>query len=239
MSARARLLLADHQTLFRESLHKALGSEPDLSVVGEAGDARGALRLTKDLTPDLLLLDWWLPDAPGELILRGLGSSLGRTRVVVLTAAMDRAAILSALESGARGLVLKASGYTELIKAIHCVLSGQYWVGRDSLADLVDVIRRLTAAPPAGKSAGEFGLTKRENDIVSAIVEACTNKVIAERYSISEKTVKHHLTHIFEKIGVSSRLELARFARTHNLHRGGLDMPASVRDPLAQPPSTH
>jgi two-component system, NarL family, nitrate/nitrite response regulator NarL len=107
---------------------------------------------------------------------------------------------------------------------------GTILVGRESLADLVDALRRGSAG---AKSNNAFGLTRRECDIISAILDACTNKDIAERYRISEKTVKHHLTHIFEKVGVSNRLELAVFAQAH--HFQPTDAPVRL-DPLDQTP---
>ena len=104
-----------------------------------------------------------------------------------------------------------------LIKSIQAVLRGEYWVGRESVSDLVQTLRELM--PPAGAEAKKvkFGLTPRELEIISAIVAGYSNRDIAQKFSISEQTVKHHLTNTFDKLGVSTRLELALFAVNHGL----------------------
>jgi two-component system nitrate/nitrite response regulator NarL len=230
MPAPVRIFLVDSSALFREALRKLLETDAEFVVVGEAANADDTLRLTTVRKPDVVLLNWAMPDAMGEIVLRALGTETLRLRVIVLTAEIEQSTILNALKRGARGVVLKTSGYADLFKAIRCVISGQYWVGRESLADLVDALRRGSAG---AKSNNAFGLTRRECDIISAILDACTNKDIAERYRISEKTVKHHLTHIFEKVGVSNRLELAVFAQAH--HFQPTDAPVR-QDPLDQTP---
>jgi DNA-binding NarL/FixJ family response regulator len=212
----------DSGALFRQALRSLLETDPEFLVVGEAADGVNAMRLATALQPDILLLNWIIPPAAGEIMQGPLDGAARQTRVIVLTADIQQSTILNALKCGARGIVMKASGYADLFGAIRCVVSGKYWVGRESLADLVDVLRRGNATGEgAAKSSSMLGLTRRERDVVSAVLDACTNKDIAARYAISEKTVKHHLTHIFEKVGVSSRLELAMFAQAHEFHSDG------------------
>ena len=135
----------------------------------------------------------------------------------MLTAAIERAQIVEALQLGARGIVLKESATQLLLKSIRSVMAGQYWVGNESVSDLVTTLRDLMVPPREEARKKTFGLTPRELEIISAIVAGYTNKDIAEKFSISEQTVKHHLTNIFDKLGVSNRLELALFAVNHHL----------------------
>ena len=120
--------------------------------------------------------------------------------------------IVEALQLGARGVVLKDSATQLLLKAIHTVMSGEYWVGRESVSNLVQYLRTLMQSSNDEARQRKFGLTPRELEIVSAVVAGYSNKEIAEYFKISEDTVKHHLSNIFDKLGVSTRLELALFA---------------------------
>jgi len=158
-----------------------------------------------------------MPRVPGLEALAELARSSTPVRTVLLTAAIERAQIVEALQLGARGIVLKESATQLLLKSIRSVMAGQYWVGHESVSDLVATLRDLMA-PAAGEERKKtFGLTPRELEIVSTIVAGYTNKDIAQKFSISEQTVKHHLTNIFDKLGVSNRLELALFAVNHHL----------------------
>jgi two-component system nitrate/nitrite response regulator NarL len=158
-----------------------------------------------------------MPHVPGLEALAELAQAHAPVRTIVLTAAIERAQIVEALQLGARGIVLKESATQLLLKSIHSVMAGEYWVGRESVSDLVSTLRELMA--PAAEEARKktFGLTPRELEVISTIVAGYTNKDIAQKFSISEQTVKHHLTNIFDKLGVSNRLELALFAVNHHL----------------------
>jgi two-component system nitrate/nitrite response regulator NarL len=212
-----RILIADDHPIFRDGLRKLLEVEKDFKVIGEASDGSEAIEMVKQLKPDVLLLDLAMPRVPGLETLRQLGSSVEAIRVILLTAAIEREQIVDALHHGVRGVVLKESATELLLKSIRCVMDGQYWVGRESVSDLVRIIRDLTAIPEQGTRKRAYNLTPRELDIISAIVDGYTNKDIAEKFSIAEQTVKHHLGNIFDKLGVSNRLELALFAVNHHL----------------------
>jgi two-component system nitrate/nitrite response regulator NarL len=138
-------------------------------------------------------------------------------RIILLTAAAEKSQIVEALQLGARGVVLKDSATQLLIQAIRTVMGGEYWVGREQVSNLVQYLRMLMQTTAQETKQRKFGLTPRELEIVSAVVAGFANKEIAGHFKISEDTVKHHLSNIFDKLGVSTRLELALFAVNQSL----------------------
>jgi len=213
------LVIADDHPIFRDGLRRLLEAEPDLKVIGEASDGAEAVKLARQLKPDILLLDLAMPRHTGLEALRDMSSTSSPhpVRVILLTAAAEKNQIVEALQLGARGVVLKDSATQLLLKAIHTVMSGEYWVGRESVSNLVQYLRTLIQSSGEEQRQKKFGLTPRELEIVSAVVAGYANKEIAEYFKISEDTVKHHLSNIFDKLGVSTRLELALFAVNQSL----------------------
>jgi two-component system nitrate/nitrite response regulator NarL len=210
-----RLLIADDHPIFRDGLRRLLDTEPGLTVVGEAADGAETIALARQLRPDILLLDLAMPRLPGMEALREISREQSPVRTILLTASIERRQMVEALQLGARGIVLKESATQVLFKSIYTVMAGGYWVGRDSVDDLKELILRDLPAEAAAHSS--YGLTPREVQMVEAIVEGNSNKEIAQRFNVREDTVKHHLTSIFGKLGVSTRLELALFAIEHRL----------------------
>jgi two-component system, NarL family, nitrate/nitrite response regulator NarL len=214
-----RIVIADDHPIFRDGLRRLLEAEPDLKVIGEAADGGEAVKLARQLKPDILLLDLAMPRTPGLEALREMSSGQGANsvRVILLTAAAEKNQIVEALQLGARGVVLKDSATQLLLKSIHTVMTGEYWVGRESVSNLVQYLRNLVQSSGEEARQKKFGLTPRELEVVSAVVAGFSNKEIAEHFKISEDTVKHHLSNIFDKLGVSTRLELALFAVNQGL----------------------
>ena len=210
-----RILIADDHPVVRLGVRNLLDGDP-FTVVGEADDGQRAVELTRQLHPDILLLDLAMPRLPGLEVLRELARTQHAVNVILLTAKIEKTQLLEALQLGARGILLKDSAPQDLLKAVHAVAAGQYWMGQSAVASLVEAINLLNE-PAAPNQRKTFGLTPRELQMVAAIVEGRTNKDIAEKFSISEDTVKRHLTNIFDKLGTSNRLELALFAINHGL----------------------
>ena len=213
---RIRVVIADDHPIFRKGLRTLLEAETGFTVVGEAGGGDEAVRLAHELQPDVLLLDLAMPGVSGMDALAELSTAPTPVRIILLTAGIEKAEIVKALQLGAAGVVLKSGATDLLFKSIRSVIAGQHWIGREAVSDLVQALR-AQLEPPEKPARERFRLTPRELEITSAVVSGLSNKEIARKFSLSEDTVKHHLTNIFDKMGASNRLELALFAVHHRL----------------------
>jgi len=217
-----RIVLADRQEIFRDGLKRLLESQPNFMVVGGAGSAAETLRLVRDLDPDVLLLDLALNGGDSLEILRTLAATPHRVRTIGLTAGVESDLLNAAVQHGARGSIRKESATALLFQNIRTVFHDEHWICCDDSSAALDE----TSGPgPAGDiaSAKRYRLTRREMDIVSAVAAGESNKGIALKLSLSEDTVKHHVSHVFDKLGVFSRLELALFAFNHDLIKDMVD----------------
>jgi DNA-binding NarL/FixJ family response regulator len=211
-----RIVLADDHPVVRIGVRNMLAGEEDVEVVGEAGDGDEAITQTLELLPDILLLDLAMPRLPGLEAMRSIMSGSPSVKIILLTSQISTQQVIEALQIGARGIVLKDALADHLTEAIFSVASGDYWIGGKRVVNLVGALHDLMqkAATPERKT---YGLTPREMEVVGCIVEGCSNRDIAKQFSLSEETVKRHLSNIFDKTGVSTRLELAMFAIAHHL----------------------
>jgi DNA-binding NarL/FixJ family response regulator len=220
--ATIRIVIADDHPIVRDGLKKLLLLEDDLEVVGEASDGREVLEKVRDTDPDVLLLDLRMPNLDGLAALQALQQINKRTRVIVLTASEDKNEFVQAMKLGCSGIVLKQTAPDLIVKSIRKVHSGEIWLDSHTTAA---VMRQFSTGFEGGSGANNSAkgrerspLSAREREIVALVAQGYKNKEMAEKMFISEQTVKNHLHNIFDKLGVSDRLELALYAIHKGLH---------------------
>lgn len=213
----ARVIVADDDPIVREVLRETLSVHEDLQVVAVVEDGNKAIDAVRALRPDILLLDLLMPNLPGLDALRELVDTASFTRTIILSSSVSNRQIVEALQLGARGILLKDS-LTHLLQCIRQVLAGHYWVANRATPNVIQLLSELEqeAGEPKPNS---FGLTARELEVVGLVAEGLPNRDIAKKLEITEETVKRHLTNIFDKVGMSNRVELALFAINHRLVR--------------------
>ncbi len=214
-----RLLIADDQRLFRQSLHVVLEHESDLKVVGEAGDGQEAYEQAKALRPDMVLMDVEMPKLDGIAATRLLVRERADIKILMLSAYADDERVLHGIQAGAVGYIVKDATPEEFVKIIRATHAGME-ITSPYLANLHPVIlARLRGSQTGGPALiaanfSELNLTQREQDIVDLLVLGKSNKEMADQLCLSGDTIKAHLQHIFRKVGVSSRLEAVVFLLT-------------------------
>jgi len=230
MGSPVRVAIADDECLFRASLRQLLGVPPSIiqdvygvdvgpgfDVVAEAGGGEETIAMVEKVHPDLLVLDLCLPRLSGLDVLRVVGSS-DTMRTIVLAGNLSREDLVAAVHLGARGLLLKDVSTPTFFEAIVSVVAGQYWITQALMTLLVETVRPLLQAPDLlGTSLPTGKLTRRERQVLNLVIAGCSNKEIAQQCSVSEQTIKHHLTRMFDKVGAANRLELAMVATQHGL----------------------
>jgi len=206
--------VADDHAIFRDGLRKLLADAEEIQIVGEASNGVECIKMLAKLKPDILLLDLRMPEKDGLGVLEEVNFDSTPTRVIVLTAAEDDRDVVRAMRLGARGVVLKQSASDLLVKAIHKVFDGEIWLDNRMTAEVIDAFKK---SAEAGQRREKPLLSDREKEIVQLVAQGFRNREIGEKLFISEQTVKNHLHNIFDKLGVSDRLELALYAIHHRL----------------------
>ncbi len=202
-----RVLLADDHGLVREGLSRLLGSVPDIEVVATAVDGAEAVRLADEHRPDVILMDLRMPGMDGSEATRRLLENDPTPQVVILTSFSERDEILTALDAGAIGYLLKDAEPDELIRGIRAAAQGESPLAPRAARTLIG---SRSAAP-------SHPLSDRELEVLRQVTRGLSNKLIARELGISEKTVKAHLTTIFQRINVTDRVQAAMWARDHDI----------------------
>src|ERR1700756_1364785 len=209
-----KVLVADDHAVFRDGLRKLLEGADDISVVGEASNGSQCIKMLGKFKPDILLLDLRMPDKGGLDVLTEVNFDSLPTRVIVLTAAEDDRGVIRAMRLGARGVVLKQSASDLLLKSIRQVHDGEIWLDNRMTAEVIDAFKRSSES---GQRREKPLLSDREKEVIRLVAQGFHNREIGEKLFISEQTVKNHLHNIFDKLGVSDRLQVCPYAVHHRL----------------------
>jgi DNA-binding NarL/FixJ family response regulator len=206
-----KILIADDHPVVREGLFAMLSREVDFEVVGEAKDGVEAVNKTKELSPDVVLMDLRMPDMDGVEAMRQIKSAMPDVKFIILTTYSDDEYIFSGIEAGARAYLLKDAPREDLFKAIRAVYRGESLIQPVVASKLLDRFSELSRGTPSGE-----GLSERELEILQLMAKGAANKEISAQLSIAQSTVKTHIANIFQKLGVNDRTE----AVTHALKKG-------------------
>ncbi|RPH93548.1 MAG: DNA-binding response regulator [Lysobacterales bacterium] len=203
------ILLADDHRIFRAGLRPLLAAQPDLAVIAEADDGLRALELARELKPDIAVLDITMPGLNGLEVTRHLAQEAPTVRVIILSMHSDRRYVLEALRAGARGYLLKDAGFEELLVAIRAVHDGRVHLGT---AVGEQVIRDYVQLSRTGDSGVFAVLSGREREVLQLLAEGLATKEIADRLTLSVKTVESHRKSVMDKLGIHSIAELTKYA---------------------------
>jgi two-component system response regulator DevR len=209
------IIIVDDHALVRLGLTTLINDQPNMQVVGEAGSGAEALRMVERFQPDVVLMDIRMPGESGIEATRAILSSFPRTRVVILTSFADDELVLRAIQAGAAGYVLKQADNQDLLRAINAAAQGEASLDPATTARLLQQVRQL------GRLADEDAfraLSEREMQVLAEVARGKTNAEIAEALSLSEKTVRNHVSTILEKLNLSNRVELATYAVEHHIY---------------------
>lgn len=217
-----RLLIADSFPVTRAGLRAILASSPEIEIVAEAEDGSEAVDRALELDPDVVITELRLPKMDGLTVLRTLQTRAPRTKVLLFTGSDNKEEFIEAMKLGCSGILMKSSAPPLIIKSIQKVNAGEIWLDSNTTAAVIRQFANPADSIPAphgnGKPRERAQLSQREREIIVLIAQGYKNKEIAEKMFITEQTVKNHLHNVFDKLGVSDRLELALYAIHNSLH---------------------
>ena len=211
-----RVLLVDDHVLFRQGLASLIGPVRDMEVVGEAGDGREALERTRELMPDLILMDIHMPGWDGLKATQLIKEEMPYVKIVMLTVSDDDEDIFQAIKQGAEGYLLKDIKPEKLFKLIRGVYKGEAPISRLAAARILDEFTRSAQQETRVSSPGD-SLTPREREVLQLVAQGATNKEIASQLFIAENTVKNHLRNILAKLHLQNRVQAAAYALREEL----------------------
>jgi len=217
--ARARILVVDDHELFRESLISMIALEPDLEVAGQAGDGLEALRLVRDMQPDLVLMDIHMPICNGLEATRRIHAAHPDVRILMLSISQEDDDLFEALQAGASGFVQKDSSKAHFLRSLRLALDGETALSPRQTTSVVAAFRRVIQGTQSAASEPQDGpsLTDRERDVLRLLAQGASNEEIAEQLMISLFTVKSHVRNILQKLGAENRRDAARIAARRKL----------------------
>lgn len=222
-----RIMLADDHRIMRDGLRALLEKEPDFQIIGQAEDGSSAVRLVRELQPDVLVTDLSMPGLNGIEAVRRIRTNNPTVRIVCLSVHDEKRLVLEVIEAGASGYVLKGCSFEELARGIRMVMADQIYLSTELVGIFVEQYRRRDEAAASPRSP----LTSREREIVQLFSEGHSTNDIAERLHLSSKTVATHREHIFDKLRLGSVAELTRYAIREGL--SSLDAPCRAAQEAA------
>jgi DNA-binding NarL/FixJ family response regulator len=217
-SEAVRVVVVDDQELFRRGLTMLLGVEPDIEVVGEAGDGNSAIELVLETVPDVVLLDVRMPKRSGLEACMRIKEQVPSTRIIMLTVSDEEGDLYEAVKNGASGYLLKDSSIDEVAQAVRVVAEGQSLISPSMAAKLIDEFKEISRSD---REPGVPRLTDRELEVLRLVAKGLNNREVAKQLFISENTVKNHVRNILDKLQLHSRMEAVMYAVREKL----LDIP--------------